>query len=186
MVEISFTSKIVPLKQSDFFEITSAFNSKSLVDFPWTIDMTRTGKDVYTKNVCDCSSCLITNESEAILMHLDPMVYDNHIFSKVLIYLRNHINLNDKNLHAFLIGSKNKKNSQDIWNKFVKLLDNLKIQTTILKDGKSPTHIAYRKINDEVLISNFHIEKLLKKGADIKDALSGGFQKIKIAPCDKI
>lgn len=186
MIEISFTSKIVPIVQNDFYKITSTFNRNSFVDFPWTIAESRIGKDVYTKRVCDCSTCLITNGSEAVLMHLDPSIIENHVFSKVLIFLRNNIDLNDKNLQAVLIGSKNTKSSQDIWKKFVNLMDYLNIPTSIFKNGKSPTNIAYRTRTDEILISNNHIEKFLKTKTNSREVLENSFGKIKIASCDEI
>lgn len=186
MTEISFTSKIVPLKQSDFNKLTSSFNRNNFVDFPWDIGTSRIAKDVFTHKVCDCSACLITNGDKALLMHLNPANEYNHHFSSVLNFLRNNIDLKDKNLQAVLLGSKQTKKSQDIWNKFVDLLQYLEIPTTLLKDGKSPTHLAYRTCTDEILISNEHIDKMLKKGTTAKDSLINGFRDVRIASCDEI
>ncbi len=186
MTEISFTSKIVPLKQSDFNKLTSSFNRDNFVDFPWDIGTSRIAKDVFTHRVCDCSACLVTNGDKALLMHLSPANEYNHHFSSVLNFLRNNIDLKDKNLQAVLLGSKQTKKSQDIWNKFVDLLQYLEIPTTLLKDGKSPTHLAYRTCTDEILISNEHIDKMLKKGTAAKESLINGFRDVRIASCDEI
>ena len=119
-------------------------------------------------------------------MHLSPANEYNHHFSSVLNFLRNNIDLKDKNLQAVLLGSKQTKKSQDIWNKFVDLLQYLEIPTTLLKDGKSPTHLAYRTCTDEILISNEHIDKMLKKGTAAKESLINGFRDVRIASCDEI
>ena len=186
MTEISFTSKIVPLAPADFNKITSSFCRDNFVDYPWNISTSRIAKDVFTNRVCDCSACLITNGDKALLMHLMPATESNHAFSNVLNYLRNNIDLKDKNLQAVLVGSKPTKQSLDIWNKFVDLLDYLKIPTTFLKDGKSPTHLAYKTSTDEVLISNEHIAKSLKKGINEREAIVNGFKEINISHCDEI
>ena len=186
MNEISFTSKIVPVKQSDFNKITSSFSRDNFVDFPWTISSSRISQDVFTQRICDCSSCLITNGEKALLMHLLPSNENNHIFANVLQFLRNNVDLKDNNLQAVLVGSKNTKSSLDIWNKFVDLLDYLKIPTTVLKNGKSPTHLAYRTSTDEVLISNEHIDKFLKKGGTPKNSLINSFENVKISEFDEV
>ena len=168
MTEISFTSKIVPMYWQDFNKITSSFSRDNFVDYPWAISSSRIGKDVFTQRVCDWLN------------------KDNHIFSNVLNFLRNNIDLKDKNLQAVLVGSKNSKQSQDIWNKFVDLLDYLKIPTTFLKDGKSPTHLAYRTCTDEVLVSNLQIgDAVLAKKSPL-DALNDGFREVKISPFDEL
>ncbi len=186
MTDISFTSKIVPMYWQDFNKITSSFSRDNLVDYPWAISSSRIGKDVFTQRVCDCTSCLITNGDKAVLMHLIPLNKDNHIFSNVLNFLRNNIDLKDKNLQAVLVGSKNSKQSQDIWNKFVDLLDYLKIPTTFLKDGKSPTHLAYRTCTDEVLVSNLQISDAVLEKKNTLDALNDGFREVKISPFDEL
>ena len=186
MTEISFTSKIVPMYWQDFNKVTSSFCRDNLVDYPWSVSSSRVGKDLFTHRICDCSACLVTDGKKAVLMHLLPSNKDNHIFSNVLFFLRNNLDLKDKNLQAVLVGSKNTKSSQDIWNKFVDLLDYLKIPTTILKNGKSPTHLAYRTSTDEVLISNEQISNVVRLNKGAKQALSDGFEYVKISDHDEI
>ena len=186
MTEISFTSKIVPMYWQDFNKVASSFCRDNLVDYPWAVSSSRVAKDVFTYRICDCTSCLITNGDKAVLMHLIPLNKDNHIFSNVLNFLRNNIDLKNKNLQAVLVGSKNSKQSQDIWNKFVDLLDNLKIPTTILKNGQSPTHLAYRTSTDEVLVSNLQISDAILYGKSGKQALDEGFEFVKISEFDEV
>ena len=186
MTEISFTSKIVPMYWQDFNKVTSSFCRDNLVDYPWTINSSRVAKDVFTHRICDCTSCLITDGDNAVLMHLIPSNKSNHHFRDVLNFLRNNIDLKNKNLQAVLVGSKNTKPSQDIWNKFVDLLDYLKIPTTTLKNGKSPVHLAYRASNNEVLISNYEIGQSLLHKKAAKQALTDGFESVKISECDEV
>jgi len=186
MAEISFTSKIVPMYWQDFNKLTSSFNRDNLVNYPWTISSSRIAKDVFTQRVCDCTSCLITDGEKALLMHLIPLNENNHHFDKVLEFLRNNMDLNNKNLQAVLVGSKNTKSSLDIWNKFIDLLDYLKIPTTMLKNGKYPTHLAYRTSTDEVLVSNQEIGDALLQGKPAKEALEDGFEFVKMSPFDEI
>ncbi len=160
--------------------------NSNAVKFPWTIADSVKAKDVYTTGVIDCSSCLITDGSEAVLLHLKPDCEANHAFSNVLAYLRGAIDLKNEYLQAVLLGSKNTKKSQDIYTKFQKLLQQLNIPYSELKNGKTPTSVAYRSETDEVLISNKTIDTMLKKGNSPKNALETGFEKVSIADCDEI
>lgn len=186
MDRISFTSKLKPLTLSEFGQIKSRIGSKNSVDFPWTINQTVKAKDVYTTNVIDCSACLLTNGQEAVMLHLTPDIEVNHAFSLVLSFLRNKIDLADKNLQAVLIGSKNHKKSQDIYNKFKEMLKGLNIPFSEFKNGKTPTSIAYQTNTDEVYITNNTLDKLLKKNTENSEVLKAGFEKISIADCDEI
>lgn len=186
MDSISFTSKLKPLTLSEFGQIKSRIGSKNSVDFPWTINQTVKAKDVYTTNVIDCSACLLTNGQEAVMLHLTPDIEVNHAFSLVLSFLRNKIDLADKNLQAVLIGSKNHKKSQDIYNKFKEMLKGLNIPFSEFKNGKTPTSIAYKTSSDEVYITNNTIDKLLKKNIKASDTLNASFENLTISSCDEI
>lgn len=186
MEKITFTSRLKPVKISEFGLIKSKIGSKNSVDFPWTVNQTVKSKDVYTTNVIDCSSCLITDGQEAVLMHLTPDTEQNHAFSLVLEKLRNLLDLKDPNLQAVLLGSKNHKKSLDIYNKFKDLLKQLNIPFSELKNGKTPTSIAYQTSSDEVYITNNTIDKLLKKNVNSSDALQASFENLTIAKCDEI
>ena len=97
-MEISFKSKLTPLKLSEFSIRTAAFNRQNFVDYPWTISTSRVAADVFTNNICDCTACLITDGSKALLMHLSPERQDNHNFSKVFNFISNNLDLNKNDL----------------------------------------------------------------------------------------
>lgn len=186
MTEITFTSSIKPVRLSDFALLTVSIPKANFVDYPWTVHESTLARDVYTKNICDCTSCLFTNGKEALLMHLSPENSSNHYFDSVLMFLRNKIDLKDENLQAVLIGSKNTKKSQDIYNKFTNLLNNLGIKFSELKNGKGSTHVAYKTFTDEVYVSNPVIDKALKKNMPKSDALNSGFEKVILSDLDEI
>ena len=183
---ISFKSRIKPVTIKEFGSIAGRMGNNNAVKFPWTIADSVKAKDVYTTGVIDCSSCLITDGNEAVLLHLKPDCEANHAFSNVLGYLRGVMDLKSEYLQAVLLGSKNTKKSQDIYTKFQKLLQQFNIPFSELKNGKTPTSVAYRSETDEVLISNKTIDTMLKKGNSSKNALESGFEKVSIADCDEI
>ena len=186
MTDINFTSSIKPVNSKIFSDITSTIPQTNFANYPWSLEQTVQGKDVFTKNICDCTSCLLTNGKEAILMHINPNEGSNHNFSIVIPYLRDKINLADENLQGVLIGSKNTKKSMDIYNKFTELLNKLNIPFSQIRNGKSPTNIAYKTDKDEVYISNAHIDRALKKNLNSKETLGKSFEEINIANCDEI
>lgn len=186
MENLTFTSKLKPESMHNYQKIISKIGSQNSVDFPWSINQTIKARDVYTTNVIDCSACLITNGQEAVLMHLTPDIEQNHAFSLVLERLRSLFDLKNPHLQAVLIGSKNNKKSNDIYSKFKELLHTLGIPFSELKNGKTPTSIAYSSLKDEVVISNNTIDKMLKKGYSPESTLNLAFEKIRIADCDEI
>ena len=186
MKNISFTSRIKPVTLNEFASTIAAIPSKNSVNYPWTLKESIKAKDVYTTNIFDCSSCLISDGEEAVLMHLNPNTEMNHVFSRVITFLRGKLDLKSENLQAVLLGSKNNQKSLDIYNKFKTLLQQLNIPYTELKNGKTPTSVAYKSTSDEVFISNRTIDKMLKKGDNTQESLKSGFEKISIADCDEI
>lgn len=185
-MEISFTSGIKPSTLQEFSKLRKKIDIKNAVNFPWTIKESAIAPDVYTTKICDCTSCLITDGQQGLLMHLCPTIEANHAFSKVLNFLRDAIDLKNSNLQAVLVGSKNNKKSLDIYNKFTELLNKLGIPFSEIKNGKTPTNIAYSSTSDEILISNQTIDKALKKGASSEEALQEAFEKYSICEYDEI
>ena len=183
---ISFGSTLKPVPAKLFNQVIHQIGSECAVNYPWTLKESRLAKDVYTTNVIDCSACVISSGQESLLLHLAPSKEVNHAFSQVLAFLRDKIDLKNPNLQAVLIGSKNTKKSQDIYNKFKTLLTNLNIPFSELKSGKTPTSVAYKSEKDTVYISNQTIDKILKKGQTDKDAIHQSFDEVRIAPCDEI
>lgn|SRR5574344_97968 len=186
MDKINFTSRITPLKLSEFSHLSTRIGYDNAVNYPWTINQSVISSDVFTTGVRDCSTCLLTNGKKAVLMHLCPSTEENHMFSLVFNFLKNAINFNDENLQAVLVGSKNTKTSLDIWNKFLNLLNEKSIPVSILRNGKTPTHIAYRTDTDEVYVTNKTIDKFLRCKIPNKESLIYGFEQVSISPFDEI
>ncbi len=185
-MQISFTSRIVPVGLSEFSKQTSSYCRDNFVDYPWTVATSRIAKDVFTTEVCDCNALLLTDGQKALLMHLNPQIEANHKFSNVTNFIENNMNVYDKNIQAVLIGSKPEKESQDIFNKFEKYLKSRYIPTTILKNGKGPTHIAYRTSKDEVLVSNITINTQLLFEKNPLKILKKSFEKVFVSECDTV
>ncbi len=184
MDNINFSSRIKPVTMKEFTAVTKDMGSTNFVDFPWTIEESKKAKDVFTKNIVDCTACLITDGKEALLMHLNPRTENNHAFSLVLNYLSRTLDLKSENLHALLIGSKNNKKSLDIYSKFKQLLNQLSIKFSELKEGKTPVSVAYS--SDNVYITGATIDKMLKKGESERSSILSSFKNVSISECDEL
>ena len=186
MNNISFTSAIRPVTARDFAKLTKPINRAHFVDYPWGINSSVVKQDVYTGYICNCTACLLTDGQKAMLMHLLPSSSANHNPKRIFNYINNHFYLPNKNLQAVLTGSKPEKESEDIFNIFLNILNKFNIPATILKNGRAPTDLAYRTCTDEVLVTNKYIDLCLTAGRSKQNALETGFEYIKIAPCDEI
>lgn len=186
MNDISFTSSIRIVNTTEFNNFTKRIGKQGFVDYPWTIEETTKAPSVYTRNIADCSACVISNGQEAVMMHLSPDTQNNHAFSIVLQKLSNLLDLKNPNLQAILVGSKNTKKSQDIFTKFQKLFEQLNIPYSIFKNSKTPINIGYNSSTDEMLISNLAIEKQLKKNIPIENILDNTFEQVSINKCDDL
>ena len=186
MNDISFTSRIVPLTTSQFGSKLTGMAKRVCADFPWTMQESAIGKDVYTTSIYDCTGCLITDGEKAILMHLDPENSINRSLYYLREYLRNFFCLNRPDLQALLIGSKNTKNSQMIFNNFRTILEEAHIPTSVLKNSKTPVSVAYKALTDEIYVSNADISKgiIAKKSAN--EILKSAFEKVEISELDEI
>lgn len=186
MSDISFTSRIRAVTLTDFSKITQSIGSANHADYPWTISKSVSNPNVYTKGICDCTSCLLTNGKNAVMMHLVPDLPNNHCVQFIREYLRGVIDLADKNLQAVVLGSKNNKKSLDIFHKFLLLMEDIGVSPSVFKNGKAPTNIAYKTNNDEIYISSLKIDNMLRRGRSEKEALDSAFEKIVVAPYDEI
>ena len=186
MNDISFTSAIRPVTARDFAKLTKPINRTHFVDYPWGINSSVVKPDVYTGYICNCTACLLTDGAKAMLMHLLPSSSANHNPERILKFINNHFNLSDKNLQAVLAGSQPEKESQNIFNIFLNIMDKFAIPTTILKTGRAPTDLAYRTCTDEVFVTNKYIDLCLTAHRSKQNALETGFEYVKIAPCDEI
>ncbi|MBR6301553.1 hypothetical protein IKR55_02320 [bacterium] len=186
MTEVSFTSRIVPVSISQFGNITSVIGGASHVKFPWGIAQSLVRKDVYTRDIADCTACLITDGQKAVLMHLNPESSVNHCFLYVREFLRNNFGLNRPDLQALVVGSKNTEKSLDIYNKFKSLMKEANIPTSFLKNSKNPVSVAYRSQTDEIYVSSIDITKGLIDKKSHPDIINSSFEKAEISPFDEI
>lgn len=186
MEKISFKSRIKPLTLAQYAKISGQITSKYSVNYPWTLKESIKAKDVYTTNIADCTACLITDGNEAVLMHLSPDREINHAFSLVLNFLRAKLDLKNENLQSVLFGSKNTQKSQDIYNKFKALMQQLNIPCSELKNSKNKISVAYKTSNDTVFVTSETIDNMLKKGKNNEDVIKSGFEKVSLADCDEI
>lgn len=186
MNNITFTHRIKPDTSAEFNKTLSSFSREGFVDDRWDISCTKVNKKVYTFAISDCTVCLITDGQKAMLMHLSPLKENNHNLNHIFNFIKNIFDLNDKNLQAVLIGSKENKLSQDIFKKLHWILEKFNIPTSILKIGKDPTNIAYSSFNDELLITSKNIAEKLNSGKSHKDTILESFDKVIIADFDEI
>lgn len=181
---ISFTSRIVPLTLTDFDKVTAKFDKEYLVDYPWTLNEAVVGKDVFTKNVCDCTCVVFKDGQKAGLLHLNPAKKVNHLIVPIIGFLQSNFNIGDKNLRAIVIGSKNTKPSQSLYNNLIGILTHFDIPFSVLKNGNGATNVAYRTDADEVLVSNLTISGALKNGNSAKEAVNSGFKHVLVSKND--
>ena len=169
---ITFTSKITPVTLKDFNKISRSVGIDNLAGYPWVLGTSAKGTSVYTKDVLNCSVCLITNGEKALLMHLNPC--------------RSHIDVGSKNLHAILLGSKNVPKSLELFGKFKEMLFSLNIPFSVFKNGKMTTHAAYSAKTDEFFISSESIDYMLNRGLDNAKSIKNAFEKVELNKIDYI
>jgi hypothetical protein len=186
MQEVSFTSRIIPVSMSEYGAKIAGMAKKSSADYPWTLRDSAIGENVYTRGVCDCTSCLLTDGYAALLMHLDPENSVNRSMNFLRSFIRNTFGLTRPNLQAVVMGSKNTEKSQQVFNNFIDLLKEAKIPTSILKNSKSPASIAYKVSTDEVYISSIGMERELRANMSHSDVFKTYFEKVEISELDEI
>lgn len=170
----------------DFYRISKPMGLKNYVQYPWNLDCSVAGKDVYTKDIIDCTACLLTDGKESMLMHLCCTKPKNHDAESLLSYIKSHFDLSNKKLHAIILGSKKVPQSVELFEKFVNMFTQLKIPFSMFKNGKTKTHIAYSVEKDEVFISNDVIDYTLKRGWDVEKSMKNGFENVSLASGDFI
>lgn len=186
MSDVTFTSKIIPTTSKDYYKVVEKIDHANAINYPWKIKDSKLAQQTFTNKICDCSACIIKDNNQGLLMHLCPSWEENHSYSALLDFVKNKIDLKNKNLTAVLIGSKNTKKSLDTYEMLKRFLTNFKIPFSELKNGKKPTNIAYRGDLDEIYITNLQIDKVLSKGETPQNALEKGFEKINISEFDNI
>ncbi len=158
MNNVSFTSLISPKCSFDFDHFVLPMTDKRYVKYPWTLKESVLDKDVYTKNVLDCTVCVISDGEKALMLHINPNSEDAKDFYKIENYITDKIDLSNPNLQGFLLGGNNNTSSitksYDLFNNFEKFLNKVKIPYTSLKGTKGETAVAYSSVKDEFVITS--------------------------------
>ena len=111
--DITFNSKIKLLNTEQFStKLKDSASTLQKVDYPWTIETSKVGKNLYTDRIMDCIVIVLKNTKEALLAHLgirnkeqakkdNVKEFDiNNIEEKLL----NQINLKNKSLQGIIFG----------------------------------------------------------------------------------
>ena len=110
---VSFQSKIKFIDSKTFKKKIKGLNPKKHeVGYPWTADTMKTGKNLYTTGIIDCIAVIIKDGGKTKLGHLatykhrDSKQIHQKGFSikKVKRRLLENINLDNKDLHGYIIG----------------------------------------------------------------------------------
>lgn len=165
---ITFTSVIRPVKTSLFDDIVSDISKKNEVNYPWTCRQSRRGKEVFTRGIIDCTMCGITDGKDVFMMHICPTKPDNAIFSKIGEYIQKNVDFSNKNLRAFVLGSRyypNNNKSYTLFDNFVNFLKSKNVHTTSFKGGDiyEEVDVLYRKDRDEWLVASKYLDKYINK-----------------------
>ena len=155
---ISFTSRIRLVPLNEFYRTTMPIGEKKFVKDPWTIKETVLADSAYTEGIIDCSVCGLTDGAKVLLTHICPTNPKNKSFSKIEEFIKNKINLTDKNLQGFILGSKpdniNCPHSTKLFDKFVEFMHKYDIPFSQFKGGLFEHNVAYSSKTDEWIIGN--------------------------------
>lgn len=186
MNEISFTSLLVPIRNAQFRTIETLIGEKYHAKYPWNFDTAVVGADVFTKGICDCSGCIVSDGQEAIALHLNPEEELNHSLYFLKRCFRNKFCLNRPDLTAIVIGSKDTQKSNHIFENFISFLKEANIPTTILKESKDPVSIAYKSSSDTFYITSESIDTDLKNNLTNFETLRKNFKQFILSEQDEI
>lgn len=189
MNNVSFTSLINPQNNFALDTFTHSMPAKSYVKYPWTLKESVLARDVYTKNVLDCTVCVISDGQQALMLHINPNTDEAKNFYKIENYITDNIDLADPNLQGLLLGANHDTSlcskSFDLFNKFEKFLNKINVPCTVLKGTKGETAVAYSSVKDEFVISS-SVRMPSAPDRTPLDQLKCMFEDVKIAPHDTL
>ena len=142
--KVSFQSKIKFIDSKTFQNKIRHLNPKRHeVGWPWTADTMKTGKNLFTTGIMDCIAIGIIDGSKVSMLHLATYRYGEALrrnmkgfrIENVKRRILEHINLDNENLHAVILGGfelkpKDKHNSKHL-NKIRKFFEDNKIPYSI-------------------------------------------------------
>lgn len=189
MDNISFTSLIRPVGKKEFSQLTSAIDRKNFVSYPWTVKESVKAAKAYTTGVCDCTVLGITDGKDVLMMHLCPTQSANKNTFELKRFIEQKMNIKNPDLQAILIGSKETKPSEQLYDTLKDIMINYKIPLSELKIISNGCQIdtAYSSQKDEWIVTCSKIDKFLRSG--IKDSfeiLKNTFKHVNISDCDEI
>lgn len=189
MKDVSFTSAIRPVTCNEFTKAVSSIARKNCVNYPWTINESVKAPQAYTKGVCDCSLLGITDGNDVLMMHLCPTNSNNKNYFQIKRFISSNVDLKNPNLQAILIGSKEIKTSEDLYNKLAEFMQEWKIPFSQLKTSANGCKIdvAYSSPKDEWIVTCNKIDKLIRSGVnDSLKILKDVFKNVNISQADEV
>lgn len=192
MDNVSFTSLIKPVSRKDFSKAISSIDRKNSVNYPWTIKDSVKASGAYTTGVCDCTVLGITDGKDVLMMHLCPANVANkeNLFNiEIRRFLSQNIKRNNPDLQAILVGSRDYKDSQTLYEKLAEVVHDYNIPLSELKLSADNCSIdaAYSSKTDEWLIACNKIDKYLREGVkNSTEILKSIFKKVDISELDEI
>ena len=192
MDKVSFTSRIRLVPLNEFYNTTIQMGEKKFVKEPWTIKQSVLSDSAYTKDILDCSVCGLTDGEKVLLTHICPTNPKNNNFKLIENFISEKIDLSNKYLQGFLLGSKpnniNSPTSTNLFDKFAEFLNKYKIPFSQFKGGLFEHHVAYSSKNDEWLIGNCVVSKNLKNIYKDKpeELFNRIFDKVEVSDLDEI
>ena len=187
MDNISFKANIKPINQKQFRELINTMDRKTCsVEYPWSLNEAKKVSNGYTEKICDCVFFGIVDNDKAYIAHLFPDNQDNRSKYLVRQNIIKNINLHDKNLQGILVGSKNTKKSQTIYQNLTDIFNEFQIPFSELKTAKNPIHVAYTSQDNTWNIVTSAIDKMLKNNKNHTEILNSTFEKVNISTLDKV
>lgn len=191
MENISFKSRIRLVPPGEFQRAAASIGRKNFVDAPWTIKQSILANKAYTTDVLDCTVCGLTDGQKVLLNHICPTMLENRNFEKIANFIKEKIDLTNKDLQGFVLGSKpylaSSPDSPVLFDKFVKLLEKYNIPASTFKGGPFVNNVAYSSVKDEWLISNPFISESFKKEASSPAELfQKTFDNVAVSDADEI
>lgn len=185
---ITFNSKIKPVRCAEFHKELRTINSNAIANYPWTIKESVRARDVATEGIFDCSVLGVTNGKTALLMHLCPTNLQNSNFDNIKTFIENNVKKMGTNLEAIVFGSKNfYQSSIDLSNNLILLMKKLKIPCSYLKNAMDYFDVLYKTNTDEWLISSYKLQHFLENQNNTSEnALKTFFEKVYISEKDMI
>ena len=176
---ICFTSRIRYVSPEEFRKFASTVGKNKSVNYPWTVNESVLADAAYTTGVLDCTVCGFTDGQKVLLSHICPTNLRNKDFNSIVDYIKNKIDVTNKNLQGFILGSRNEnQDSIMVFNKFLDFMNRYKIPFSQFKGGNDEYSVAYLSSKDEWLITNSRFPA--------KKDLNSLFESIKISELDEI